>query len=151
MTSAKTTDSYTISIPEDQRIDLSQDKECCIITDTKNNTCHTIEFHEYGKLYSIPGLYEHLFYNHLRCDSPNQVAETLKYALNQSSCDIADLRVFDFGAGNGIMGETLNDAQKEQVITELHNRWSDPNSEIVKRMSSFSEKSPEILKPIIEL
>ncbi|MGB5158592.1 MAG: Eco57I restriction-modification methylase domain-containing protein [Desulfobacterales bacterium] len=47
--------------------------------------------------------------------------------------------------------ETLNDTQKEQVITELHNRWSDPNSEIVKRMSSFSEKSPEILKPIIEL
>jgi adenine-specific DNA-methyltransferase len=36
--------------------------------------------------------------------------------------------------------ETLNDAQKEQVITELHNRWSAPNSEIVKRMSSFSEK-----------
>ena len=46
--------------------------------------------------------------------------------------------------------ETLNDAQKEQVITELHNRWSDPNSEIVKRMNSFAEKSPEILKPIME-
>ncbi|MFO7878581.1 MAG: hypothetical protein R6V52_00895, partial [Bacteroidales bacterium] len=46
--------------------------------------------------------------------------------------------------------ETLNDAQKEQVTTELHNRWSDPDSEIVKRMNSFSEKSPEILKPILE-
>lgn len=46
--------------------------------------------------------------------------------------------------------ETLNDTQKEQVITELHNRWSDPDSEIVKRMNSFSEKSPEILKPILE-
>ena len=46
--------------------------------------------------------------------------------------------------------ETLNDAQKEQVITELHNRWSDPGSEIVKRMNSFSEKLPEILKPILE-
>ena len=46
--------------------------------------------------------------------------------------------------------ETLNDTQKEQVITELHTRWSDPNSEIVKRMNSFSEKSPEILKPILE-
>lgn len=40
--------------------------------------------------------------------------------------------------------ETLNDAQKEQVITDLHNRWSDPDSEIVKRMNNFSEKSPEI-------
>ena len=39
---------------------------------------------------------------------------------------------------------------KEQVIIELHNRWSDPNSVIVKRMNSFSEKFPEILKPILE-
>ncbi|SLM31847.1 conserved hypothetical protein [Desulfamplus magnetovallimortis] len=46
--------------------------------------------------------------------------------------------------------ETLNDTQKEQIIAELHTRWSDPNSEIVKRMNSFSEKSPEILKPILE-
>lgn len=46
--------------------------------------------------------------------------------------------------------ETLNVNQKEQVITELHNHWSDPNSEIVKRMNSFYEKSPEILKPIME-
>lgn len=46
--------------------------------------------------------------------------------------------------------ETLNDAQKEKVIAELHTRWSDPDSEIVKRMNSFSEKSPEILKPILE-
>ncbi len=46
--------------------------------------------------------------------------------------------------------ETLSDTQKERVIAELHNRWSDSNSEIVKRMNSFSEKSPEILKPILE-
>jgi hypothetical protein len=46
--------------------------------------------------------------------------------------------------------EALNDTQKEQVITELHNRWSNPHCEIVKRMNSFSQKSPEILKPILE-
>jgi hypothetical protein len=46
--------------------------------------------------------------------------------------------------------ETLDNTQKEQEITELHNRWSDSNSEIVKRMNSFAEKSPEILKPILE-
>ncbi len=46
--------------------------------------------------------------------------------------------------------ETLNNTQKEQAITELHTRWSDPGSEIVKRMNSFPEKSPEILKPILE-
>ncbi|MDR4499644.1 MAG: Eco57I restriction-modification methylase domain-containing protein [Candidatus Scalindua sp.] len=46
--------------------------------------------------------------------------------------------------------DTLNNSQKEQVIAELHKRWSDPNSEILKRMNSFTKKSPEILKPIIE-
>jgi adenine-specific DNA-methyltransferase len=46
--------------------------------------------------------------------------------------------------------ETLSDFQKDQAIAELHKRWSDQNSEIVKRMNSFAEKSPEILKPIME-
>jgi len=46
--------------------------------------------------------------------------------------------------------ETLNEIKKEQTIAELHKRWSDPNSEIVKRMNSFPEKSPDILKPILE-
>ena len=44
----------------------------------------------------------------------------------------------------------LSDIQKEQVVTELHKHWIDPESEIVKRMNSFAEKSPEILKPILE-
>lgn len=46
--------------------------------------------------------------------------------------------------------DTLSDSQKELVIAELHKRWNDSNSEIVKRMNSFAEKSPEILKPILE-
>ncbi len=46
--------------------------------------------------------------------------------------------------------EQLPDDQKENVIEELHNRWSNPDSEIVKRMNSFAEKSPDILKPILE-
>jgi len=46
--------------------------------------------------------------------------------------------------------EQLPDKQKENVIEKLHNRWSNPKSEIVKRMNSFAEKSPDILKPILE-
>ena len=46
--------------------------------------------------------------------------------------------------------EQLPDEQKENIIKELHKRWSNPASEIVKRMNSFSEKSPDILKPILE-
>ena len=46
--------------------------------------------------------------------------------------------------------EQLSDEQKEKVIEELHKRWSNPDSEIVKRMNSFAEKSPDILKPILD-
>ena len=46
--------------------------------------------------------------------------------------------------------EQLPDEQKENIIEELHKRWSNPASEIVKRMNSFAEKSPDILKPILE-
>ncbi len=45
---------------------------------------------------------------------------------------------------------TISNIQKDQVITELNKRWSDSNSEIVKRMKSFTTKSPYILKPILE-
>ena len=54
----------------------------------------------------------------------------------------------------GVLGEDdfeqLPDDQKENVIEKLHKRWSNPDSEIVKRMNSFAEKSPDILKPILE-
>lgn len=46
--------------------------------------------------------------------------------------------------------EKLSDAEKEQVIEKLHAKWSNPDSEAVKRMEMFKEKSPEILKPILE-
>jgi hypothetical protein len=32
----------------------------------------------------------------------------------------------------------------------LYAKWSDPNIEVVKRMGMFKERSPEILKPILE-
>ena len=58
-------------------------------------------------------------------------------------CDIEEVmqgRVFD----------KLSDTEKEQVIEQLHQVWSDPENEVVKRMAQFKEKSPDILKPILE-
>ncbi|HCO20594.1 MAG TPA: hypothetical protein DIT47_05845, partial [Flavobacteriaceae bacterium] len=46
--------------------------------------------------------------------------------------------------------EKLSDAEKEQVIEDLHTKWSHPDNEVVKRMAMFKEKSPDILKPILE-
>jgi len=46
--------------------------------------------------------------------------------------------------------DSLDDTEKEKVIEQLHATWSDPESEVVKRMAQFKEKSPDILKPILE-
>lgn len=46
--------------------------------------------------------------------------------------------------------EKLSDTEKEQVIEALYTKWSDPNNEVVKRMGMFKEKSPDILKVILE-
>jgi hypothetical protein len=46
--------------------------------------------------------------------------------------------------------DKLSDAEKEQVIEQLQAQWSHPDNEVVKRMTMFKEKSPEILKPILE-
>jgi len=46
--------------------------------------------------------------------------------------------------------DELSDPEKEKVIDILHSKWTDPQNEIVKRMALFKERSPEILKPILE-
>jgi hypothetical protein len=46
--------------------------------------------------------------------------------------------------------ENFSDSEKVQIINRLNSRWSDPNSEVLKRINSFSEKSLNILKPILE-
>ena len=46
--------------------------------------------------------------------------------------------------------EQLSEAEKNKVIEQLHARWSDPENEVVRRMGLFKEKSPDILKVILE-
>jgi len=46
--------------------------------------------------------------------------------------------------------ENLSDTEKEQVIEQLHQTWTDPENEVVKRMGMFKEKSPDILGVIME-
>ncbi|MDE3156503.1 MAG: class I SAM-dependent methyltransferase [Acidobacteriota bacterium] len=67
----------------------------------------TIRFHDYDAIYKVPGLYEQLFYDRLKCQSPSKVAEILKSSVAQTSENFTELRVLDFGAGNGMMGEAL--------------------------------------------
>lgn len=46
--------------------------------------------------------------------------------------------------------DSLDVAEKEKVIEQLHSTWSHPDNEVRNRMKLFAVRSPEILKPILE-
>ncbi|MFC1503966.1 methyltransferase [Spirochaetota bacterium] len=66
-----------------------------------------IFFHDYDRIYNIPGLYEQLFYDRLKCISPRKVTECLKHIIDVNKEHFSEMKVLDFGAGNGMMGEEL--------------------------------------------
>ena len=72
--------------------------------------------HEYGRVYDVPGLYEEVVYNKLQCDSPNVITGLLKESMQKNDENDAPLRVLDFGAGNGIVGECLQDTVETETI-----------------------------------
>lgn len=80
------------------------------------DTKRKIRFHDYHTIYTIPGLYEQLFYERLKCCSHRKVTEILRTTVEQSHMDIAQLRVLDFAAGNGMVGEVLKDYGVSRIV-----------------------------------
>ena len=67
----------------------------------------SMRLHEYERVYSVPGLYEEVVQHRLRCESPERIAEAVVGTATGSGLAAGDLRVFDLGAGNGVVGEEL--------------------------------------------
>ena len=97
---------HRIQFPRIDINQLSQSETYFYLID-KDGKKSKIKFHDYDKIYSIPGLYEQLFYDRLKCASPIKVTNILKTAVDQSDEDFYGLRVLDLGAGNGMVGEAL--------------------------------------------
>lgn len=92
----------------------AQDAEFCEVK--MDGKWEQIRFHDYDKVYKIPGLYETIFYRTLRCDSPNRVTNILNQILTEKGIDPEDLRVLDLGAGNGMSGEALHSIGARKII-----------------------------------
>jgi len=75
-----------------------------------------IRFHDYAETYVLPGVYEHLYYEALKCDSPRTVCALLGEHLEQEDRRPDDLRVLDVGAGNGMVGEELQEMGVDQIV-----------------------------------
>ncbi len=98
---------FLVSLPKNEKRALAQNQEYCFVCDKQIGKTFKIGFHEYGRIYSIPGLYEYLFHEKLQCTSPHRVCTDLLIQITQAGLNPADLCVLELGAGNGLVGEQL--------------------------------------------
>jgi SAM-dependent methyltransferase len=96
----------TVRFPGDAEAAASQDTEWCEVT--VDGEQRTIRFHDYHEIYNVPGLYEQIFHEHLRCASPQEVVGLLAEQLAAAGVDPGGLDALDVGAGNGLVGEQLD-------------------------------------------
>jgi predicted TPR repeat methyltransferase len=105
---------YDVRLPRDTASDFDQDQEWCeLVIDGKPRR---IRFHDYHEIYSIPGLYEHLFYELLKCDSPRAVVDALGHELDALGRGAETLRVLEVGAGNGMVGAELDELGVPTIV-----------------------------------
>lgn len=96
---------HRIQFPQSESAHLAQDEAFFYLQQSEG--ARKIRFHAYDEIYQVPGLYEQVFYDRLKCVSPRKVTSILESAVNQSQDNFSELRVLDLGAGNGMMGEEL--------------------------------------------
>jgi predicted TPR repeat methyltransferase len=92
----------------------SQDEEHCEVV--VDGEVRRIRFHDYDEIFQIPGLYERIFYEELQCTSPGVVVDLLRESLTSAGVGAGDLRVLDLGAGNGMVGELLDDLGADELV-----------------------------------
>ena len=102
-----------VALPRPQ-VRLEQDHEWCVVR--VDGEWREIRFHDYGRVYEIPGLYEHIFRDLLKCGSPRIVRNLLEGEIRSSRRDGHPLRVLDLGAGNGLMAEELTEMEAELIV-----------------------------------
>lgn len=99
--------SHQVRFPDTSDGGLSQDEEWCEVL--IDDEWQRIRFHDYGAIYDVPGLYEHLFHERLKCQSPAVVSELLAQTVAREGGEPARISVLDLGAGNGMVGEALSE------------------------------------------
>ncbi|HEX2161187.1 MAG TPA: methyltransferase domain-containing protein [Thermoleophilaceae bacterium] len=103
-----------VRIPSEAEAARDQDEEWCEVR--HDGELRRVRFHDYAEVFSIPGLYERLFYEKLECDSPRTVCELLGQALNDGDVAADELKVLDLGAGNGMVGEELAELGAASIV-----------------------------------
>jgi hypothetical protein len=145
---------YNIQFPRGDIRHLDQDKAFFYLKNGDKK--ERILFHDYGKIYNVPGLYEQLYYERLKCCSPQKVLDALKYTVEVNNEYFSTMKVLDFGAGNGMMGEELKktgvarlvgvDILKEAKEATERDRPGIYDEYYVKDFTDLSEADKEEIK-----
>jgi hypothetical protein len=75
-----------------------------------------MRLHEYTRVYRIAGLYEEVVQHRLACASPAVLADALVGQAAREGTAAREVRVFDLGAGNGVVGEELGRRGVEVLV-----------------------------------
>ena len=97
---------------EDKRGD--QDEESFEVN--VDGAFRSLRLHDYDQIFRLPGLYEQLVYQKLKCRTPKRLIGLLQLVLRDWHFDPATLRALDLGAGNGIVAEYLRRIGVDTVI-----------------------------------
>ncbi|MBS2039670.1 methyltransferase [bacterium] len=93
-----------VAFPQ-QSFPVGQDAEWCVVYD--GGEWREFRFHDYAQIYSLPGLYEKIFMEHLKSRSHMVMAEALVRELQLRNRPLEECRILDLGAGNGHVGAQL--------------------------------------------
>src|ERR1700733_9853201 len=72
-----------------------------------DGTVEQLRLHDYERLYALPGAYEEIVQDRLRCVSPVVIASLLGAAIDRLGPPRASAPAIDIDPGNGISGEAL--------------------------------------------
>lgn len=86
-----------------------QDEEAMTVT-WDDGRSERMRLHDYERVYAIPGLYEEVVHHRLACLGPAVLADALVKAAGPAP------RVFDLGAGNGVVGSELRGRGVEVLV-----------------------------------
>lgn len=105
---------FTVERPDGPQ--RTQDEETVLVTFGSSSEPEEIRIHDYDRMYSTPGLYEAVVYEMLECQSPGIVTKMMVDEWQRLGRDPAEQRIFDIGAGNGVMGKLLKDAGAGRLV-----------------------------------
>ncbi len=103
-----------VHLPRAGAFGLDQDEEFFEIEEDGNR--RRLRCHDYGEIYTVPGLYERIFSEVLSCRSPEVVVDLLEETLKREDEDPDGLRVVDLGAGNGMVAEELDRIGADSIV-----------------------------------